>query len=135
MDDTLLFLHVLSAFLLMSTVVILSALAFGAPVPSRGVFLANLLWDIGATGTIVFGLWIVAREDVYEIGDGWIIGAIVLWFAVSGIGVRARNELQPATAGGADDTQVLTQRGVVMHWARALLVIGFLVLMIWKPGA
>ena len=135
MDDTLLFLHILSAFLLMTTVVILSALAFGAAVPSRGVFLANLFWDVGGLGTIAFGLWIVAREDVYQIGDGWIIGAIVLWFAVTGIGVRARNELQPAVAGGVDDTQTLTQRGIVLHWVRALIVIGFLVLMIWKPGA
>jgi hypothetical protein len=135
MDDTLLFLHVLSAFLLVTTVVILSALALGAAVPSRGVFLANLLWDIGALGAILFGVWIVLRQDAYGIGDGWILGAIVLWFAVTGIGVRARNELQPAAAGGPEDTQTLTQRGVMLHWVRALIVIGFLVLMIWKPGA
>lgn len=132
MDDTLLFLHVLSAFMLMATVVMLSAVALGAPVGTRVLSVGNLLWDVGGLGTLGFGLWIVVREDLYGIGDGWIVAAIALWFVATGLGVRARDEIEPAAAAEAP---AFTSRGVVVHWLRALLVVGFLVLMIWKPGA
>ena len=129
MDDTLLFLHVLSAFLLASTVVMLSAVALGAPVGARVASLGNLLWDVGGLGTLAFGIWIVARHDAGEIGDGWIIGAIVLWFAETGVATAARRGLTegqtPAYSAGA----------ARMHWLRSAMVIGFLVLMVWKPGA
>jgi hypothetical protein len=125
-DDTLLFLHVLSAFMLMATVVLLSGVAVGANVGSGTVRLANILWDVGGVGTIVFGIWIVARSDFYEIGDGWIIGAIVLWVLMAGLGVRARDRITDGAFAGA---------GLRLHWLRALIVVGFLVLMVWKPGA
>jgi hypothetical protein len=127
MDDTLLFLHVLSAFMLGATVVMLSSVALGANVGSRTVSLGNLLWDIGGGGTLVFGIWLVARSDFYEITDGWILGALGLWLVVAGSGGMARKEL--TEEGG------YTDRGRLVHWARALIVVGFLVLMIWKPGA
>ena len=130
MYETLLFLHVLSAFLLSSTVVMLSAVALGAPVGARVASLGNLLWDIGGLGTLVFGIWIVAREEVYEITEGWILGAIVLWFVATGVAVVARREL-------SDDREHprFTAAGARMHWLRSAIVVGFLVLMIWKPGA
>ena len=127
MDDALLFLHVLSAFLLMATVVLYGAVALGAPLPARGAFVADRLWDVGGLGTLAFGLWIVGREDAYEIGDGWIVGALVLWFVVTGVGQAARGGLEPAVGP--------SRRGIALHWLRALLIVGFLVLMIWKPGA
>jgi hypothetical protein len=130
MDETLLFLHVLSAFLLGSTVVMLSAVALGAPVGSRVASVGNLLWDIGGLGTLVFGLWIVAREETYELTEGWILGAIVLWFVATGVAVVARRGL-------SDDPEQprYTATAARMHWLRAAIVVGFLVLMIWKPGA
>jgi hypothetical protein len=128
MDDTLLFLHVLSAFMLMATVVLLSSVAIGAPVGARTVTLGNRLWDIGGVGTIVFGVWIVLRDDFYDITDGWILTAIVLWFIATGAGVRARPEV---SEGGEATYDALATR---LHWLRAVLIVGFLVLMIWKPG-
>ena len=129
MDDTLLFLHVLSAFMLMATVVMLSAVAVGAPVGARVVSLGHLLWDVGGFGTLVFGVWMVAREDVYDMTDGWIVGALALWVAIAAIGGRAR------TLVSEGDEPAYTQLGARLHWLRALLVVGFLVLMVWKPGA
>jgi phosphate/sulfate permease len=128
-DDTLLFLHVLSAFLLMSAVVMLSAVALGAPAGTRVVSVGNLLWDVGGLGTLAFGVWIVLREDVYDITDGWILAAIVLWFLATGAGVRAR---QAVTEG---EEPRYTPLGARLHWMRAVIVVGFLVLMVWKPGA
>ena len=141
MNDTLLFLHVLSAFLLAASVVCLSAVAIGAAVNERTVSLGNLLWDVGGLGTLVFGVWLALRIDGYEITDGWILGAIVLWFVATGVAVGARRELQPATAAPAPDQEAAatspgwTARGVALHWVRAAIVVAFLVLMIWKPGA
>lgn len=128
MDDTLLFLHVLSAFMLMATVVLMSSVAIGAPVGARTVTLGNRLWDIGAAGTLVFGVWIVLRSDFYDITDGWILGAIVLWIIAGGVGVRARQSVSEG------DDPSFTALGARLHWLRAALVIGLLILMIWKPG-
>jgi hypothetical protein len=129
MDDALLFLHVLSAFLLMATVVMLSAVALGAPVGARVASVGNVLWDVGGLGTLAFGVWIVARDDAWEIGDGWILGAIALWFVATGVATATRRGLE------GDDEPVYTAAAARMHWLRSAIVVGFLVLMVWKPGA
>lgn len=129
MDETLLFLHVLSAFMLMATVIMLSAVALGAPVGARVASVGNLLWDIGGLGTLVFGVWIVLREDAYDITDTWILSAIVLWFIATGAGVRARQQVSEG------DEPAYTPLGARLHWLRSVLVVAFLILMVWKPGA
>ena len=40
---------------------------------------ADVLAWVGATGTLVFGLWLVSDAAIYDLWDGWIIGALVLW--------------------------------------------------------
>src|SRR5215213_2887734 len=99
MYDTLLFLHLLAAFLLAVTVVTYTA--------------------------VVLGIWLALHLDEYDFFDGWILGAIVLWMAATGLGVRARI--------GAED--VSAERAPLMHWLRTVAIVGLLVLMIWKPGA
>jgi hypothetical protein len=126
-DDALLFLHVLSAFMLGATVVMLSAVALGAAVGSRTASVGNLLWDVGGAGTLVFGVWMALRSDFYEITDGWVLAALALWVVAAATAGLARKEL-------TDDVRY-TSRGLLVHWGRAALVIAFLVLMIWKPGA
>ena len=120
--DALLFLHVLAAFLLMATVVMLSGVALGATASGRTVSLANLFWDIGGIGTLVFGVWLALDVDQYDIFDGWILIALGLWAIATGIGVRARD-----VAGEAAFAR--------MHWLRAVLVVLLLADMIFKPGA
>ncbi len=115
--DALLFLHVLAAFLLMATAVMLSGVALGTPAPARTVTVANVLWDVGGLGTLVLGIYLAIDIDEYEIFDAWIIGAIVLWAILYELGRRARAELLP------------------WHWLRTAVVVLLLVDMIWKPGA
>ena len=43
---------------------------------------------IGAGGTIVFGIWLAFSVGDYDIWDGWIIAAIVLWMATGAVGGR-----------------------------------------------
>ena len=125
MYDALLFFHLLAAFLLAVTVVTYTALALGAPTTGRTLFVADRCWDVGGLGTLVLGIWLALDLDQYEFWDGWILGAIALWFVATGLGQSTQRRL--AADAGADIT--------VMHWLRTLTVLGLLVLMIWKPGA
>ena len=125
MSDALLFFHLLAAFLLAVTVVTYTAVALGASTTGRTLFVADRCWDVGGLGTLVLGIWLALNLDQYEIWDGWILGAIALWFVATGLGQSTQRRL--AADAAADIT--------VMHWLRTLTVIGLLVLMIWKPGA
>jgi hypothetical protein len=125
MYDWLLFFHLLAAFMLAVTVVVYSAVALGATAPGRTLFVADRCWDVGGLGTLVLGIWLALHLDEYGFFDGWILGAIALWFVATGLG----QSIQRRTASG--------EPGAVaaMHWIRTIVIIGLLVLMIWKPGA
>jgi hypothetical protein len=122
---TLLFLHLIAAFLLAVTVVMYSAVALGAATTGRAMFVADRCWDVGGLGTLVLGIWLALNLDEYGFFDGWIIGAIVLWFVATGLG----QTVQRRTAAGE------TAAVATLHWLRTLTVLGLLVLMVWKPGA
>ena len=109
-----------------------SAVALGVPAGGRTRFVADRCWDVGGLGTLILGVWLALYLDQYEIWDGWIIGAIVLWAVATGLGESVRKSVGGAEAGGAT---VSDRRAVLMHWLRTLAVVGLLVLMIWKPGA
>jgi hypothetical protein len=122
--DALLFLHVLAAFLLMGTVVMLSGVALGTPAPARTISLANVLWDVGGIGTLIFGVWLALEQDAYGLFDGWILAAIVLWAIATELGRRARNAVRGTGEGFAR-----------WHWLRTAVVVLLLADMIFKPGA
>jgi hypothetical protein len=137
MYDWLLFFHLLAAFLLSVTAVTYSAVALGAPAGGRTIFVADRCWDVGGLGTLILGVWLALYLDQYEIWDGWIIGAIVLWLVATGLGDSVRRGLADAEPGAsaAGGVAMVESRVALMHWLRTLAVVGLLVLMIWKPGA
>jgi len=132
--DTLLLLHVLAAFALVATVVIFSAFALGLVTDSRVLALGNALWNVGGLGSLVFGIWLALYVKGYEIWDGWIITAIVLWAIATELGRRAQVGYVSLAAGG-DAASVEVRRAATMHWLRAVLVLALLVVMVYKPGA
>jgi hypothetical protein len=132
--DTLLLLHVLAAFALVATVVIFSAFALGMATDSRVLALGNALWNVGGLGSLVFGIWLALYVKGYEIWDGWIITAIVLWAIATELGRRAQVGYVSLAAGG-DATSVQVRRAATMHWLRTVLVLALLVVMVYKPGA
>jgi hypothetical protein len=134
--ETLLFLHVLAAFILVVTVVVFSAIALGAPRDSRLLEVANAFWAAGALGTLAFGIWLALYVDGYDLLDGWILSAIVLWAVATELGRRAQAAFTAAPA-GAELASVprLSGRATLMHWLRSLAVLALLVVMIYKPGA
>jgi hypothetical protein len=125
--DWLLFFHLLAAFLLAVTAVTYSAVALGALTGGRTLFVADRCWEVGGLGTLVLGVWLALYLDQYEIWDGWIIGAIVLWLVATGLGDSVRRRMAEGEAAES--------RMALMHWLRTLAVVGLLVLMVWKPGA
>ena len=134
MYDTLLLLHVLAAFALVATVVIFSAFALGVATDSRVLALGNALWNVGGLGSLVFGIWLALYVKGYEIWDGWIITAIVLWAIATELGRRAQVGYVSLAAGG-DAASVEVRRAATMHWLRTVLVLALLVVMVYKPGA
>jgi hypothetical protein len=123
--DWLLFLHVLSAFLLVGTVVVYSAVVLGAPAPARTASVANIFWAVGGLGTLLLGIALAIQVDGYHPWDGWILGAIVLWAGATELGRRAQLAIDDPAGG----------RLAQWHWLRTVLVLALLVVMIWKPGA
>jgi hypothetical protein len=128
MYHTLLFFHLIAAFLLAITVVMYSALALGATSSPRMLFVADRCWEVGGLGTLVFGIWLALNLDQYDFFDFWILLALVLWFVATGLGQSVQRRM------GSDD--VRAARAVnSMHWLRTIVVIALLVTMVWKPGA
>jgi uncharacterized membrane protein len=129
---TLLFLHLIAAFLLAVTVVMYSTVALGATAGGRMLFVADRCWDVGGLGTLVLGIWLALNLDEYDFFDGWILGAIVLWFVATGLGQMVQRSMATGeTSAAAGETSAVD----TLHWLRTLVVIGLLVLMVWKPGA
>jgi hypothetical protein len=132
--DTLLFLHLLSAFIAFITIAIFGAYVLGAPMGNAGQRIADISWSVSGAGLLIFGIWLALYVDGYEIWDGWILGALVLFGAASAFGAWAQKGIT-ATMGEAGGEAPSMGRVAAWHWLRTLSVIVILVLMIWKPGA
>jgi uncharacterized membrane protein len=157
LDEWILALHVLSAFAYVAGIVLFWVLVVavrtaGTPEDTIRmqpiVKVGNASVGIGAGGTILFGIWLAFSYGGYDIWDGWIIAALVLWVAAAATGSRTGNEymkgmrkaeeLHSAGQTGSN-TELLalnrTSNGVLMHALSSLVVLLILIDMIWKPGA
>jgi hypothetical protein len=130
--EWLLFLHVVAAFLLVAGLVAYSVLLLGGggAVVTRALAPPALaLWNVGGLGVLVLGVWLALDIDGYELWDGWIIAAIVLWFIASGAGGRL--------GAGVREGESLQEvdRARVLLAIMVLATLALLVDMIFKPGA
>jgi hypothetical protein len=126
--EWLLFLHVLAAFLLVSGLAAYGVLLLegGGEVVRRVLARpAGALWNVGGLGVLVFGVWLALNVDEYELWDGWIIAAIVLWLVASGAGGQLERAVREGKFAG-------THRHYIVM---ALASLALLVDMIFKPGA
>ena len=132
MYHALLFLHVLAAFSLATAALIYSAFVLGSPVNSTTRLIAEILWGVGGLGVLAFGVWLAFNRPEYEIYNGWIISALVLWVLMMGSGARASQGVKPA---GDDSALAVERRAAFAHWMRIVWFTALLVVMVWKPGA
>lgn len=157
LDDWVLALHVLSAFALVAGIILFWVLilaAWRADTPDEtlafGPFarIAQAVVGIGMIGAIVFGVWLAFSVGGYDIWDGWVVAALVLWLIGGGLGNRAGRAFAPAVnralelkkAGHTGPDAELaalnrTTHGLVLQLATSVVVLLLLVDMIWKPGA
>ncbi|MEO8289918.1 MAG: DUF2269 family protein [Gaiellaceae bacterium] len=155
--DWLLFLHVLSAFALVAALVLYSVLiasSWHRDIPSEVVRLlrvsrvGDVLIGVGSLGVLIFGIWLAIDVDGYELWDGWIIAALVLWAVMGALGARTgkvynatrdRARVLDREGGDAPSPElrslVQNRQGLLLHSATVLLVVVLLVDMIYKPGA
>jgi len=135
--DWLLFLHVLSAFLVVAGLTALWALVI-ATRPSAPLLapedakrfgrIAGPIVGIGMGGAILLGIALAIDSDAYHPWDGWIIAALVLWFVAGGAGGQAAKAFERDPVAGRS-------AGIRYQALNSLGILAILVLMIWKPGA
>jgi len=156
-DDWMLALHVLSAFAYVAGMILFWVLVVavrqtdtpeGTIRMEPVVKVGNAAVGIGAGGTILLGIWLAFSVGGYDIWDGWIIAALVLWVVAAAIGRRTgaeytkgmtkAQELQAAGQTGRNAELLAlnrTSNGVVLHFLASLVVLLIILDMIWKPGA
>jgi hypothetical protein len=126
--EWLLFFHVVAAFMVVSGLAAYGVVAFNGAAPVRAAALAPalVLWNAGAAGVLIFGVWLALDVDGYGLFDGWIIAALVLWLAAGAAGGRLERGLR--TGDDSVDPRLLVG---LMALATTLLLLD----MIFKPGA
>jgi uncharacterized membrane protein len=156
-DDWMLALHVLSAVAFVSGMVLFWILIVAVrriDTPDETLRLGplakigNAAVGIGMGGTIVLGIWLAFSVGGYDIWDGWILAALVLWFIGAGLGQRTgkaylegpqkAQELEAAGQTGPNAELLAvnrTSQGLLMHTLTSLVVLALIIDMIWKPGA
>jgi uncharacterized membrane protein len=156
-DDWLLALHVIGAFAYVAGVVLFWILVVavrkvdtpeGTIRMEPMVKVGNVAVGIGAGATIVLGIWLAFSFGDYDIWDGWIVAALVLWVLSTVLGQRTgvaytrgmtkAKELQAAGQTGSNAELLAlnrTSNGVVLHFLTSTVVLLILLDMIFKPGA
>ena len=155
--DWLLFLHVFSAFALVAaltlyTVLIVSVWNKDVPGDVARLFslqrVGDVLVGVGSIGVLVFGIWLAIDVKGYELWDGWIIAALVLWLVMGALGSRtgkiynavrdrARVLVREGDNAPSAELRALVQnrQALWLHVAGIVTVLVLLLDMIWKPGA
>jgi hypothetical protein len=115
---------------------------------SRVGMIGSALTVAGLLGAITFGIWLAILRDDFQVWDGWVIAAIVLWaiatvaivrsFVEYAKAVEKARALVPSGQTGPDaELRALnrTSTGLLLRALASLAVVLIVVDMIWKPGA
>ncbi len=153
LDDWILSLHVLSAFALVAaevafTIMVVALWRSDSPARVAGMMrvakVGTLMVMIGISGTLVFGVWLAISLDAYQLWDGWVIAALVLWAVGTALGQRSGEEYNAAAVQAQDDLKAGrpsslpaygASRAFWLHVGVVVVILLILIDMIWKPGA
>ena len=87
-EDWIFSLHLLMAAtlvgsLVMSWIVVVSLLSAHTPGATLSLgrvgMVGTVTTVVGLVGAIAFGIWLAILRDAFQVWDGWVIAAIVLW--------------------------------------------------------
>jgi hypothetical protein len=129
--EWLLFGHLLAAFALVAGIAAYGVIVLSGTEAARRALAppAVALWNAGGLGVLVLGIWLALEVDGYEVWDGWILAAIVLWLVASAAGGRLARAMREGAAGSPE------ARASVLVAVMALATTALLLDMIFKPGA
>jgi hypothetical protein len=156
-EDWIFALHLLSAAtlvgaLVMSWIVVVASLSAHTPEATLNLHRVGIVGTgatiFGLAGAFGFGIWLAILHDAFQVWDGWVIAAIVLW-AIATVGLlRSFAEYQKpvekaralAASGQNDPSTELTalnraSTGLVLRALASAAVVLIVIDMIWKPGA
>lgn len=155
-ENVLLFLHILGAFMIVGGAVTDTILQLRGGRTTSTHTLANLA-DLqlraermallpGAVVAIVFGTWLVPVAG-FSFAGWWLSAAYLAWVVMMGVhgvmgaGVRrVHAEAERLVAQGVAESEELrarfaAPRAVAMRWVIDALILVFLYLMVFRPGA
>jgi hypothetical protein len=146
-------LHLISAFAVAAALVLFSVLVVSGRrmttlEQTRALFrvapVGNALITAGLALVLIFGVILAVDSDRFNIWDGWVIAAIVLFAIFGGVGQRSGayyTEVQKLAEepGGGNEAEVLARlrasTGATLHVATIALFVLIVLDMIYKPGA
>jgi len=156
-EDWIFALHLLSAAtlvgsLVMSWIVVVALRATDTPDATlslnRVALVGTAAIVVGLVGAIAFGIWLAILRDAFQVWDGWVIAAIVLWIVATAALLRSFAEYaKPAATAKAllaarrtDPSEELTAlnrtaTGLLLRGLASAAVVLIVIDMIWKPGA
>jgi hypothetical protein len=115
---------------------------------NRVAAVGTALTVVGLIGVIAFGIWLAILRDAFEVWDGWVIGAIVLWSVATVALLRsfveyakpvekARVLVASGQTGPSAELTALnrTSTGLLLRAVASAAVVLIVIDMIWKPGA
>jgi predicted integral membrane protein DUF2269 len=156
-EDWIFALHLLSAAtlvgsLVMSWIVVVALRSADTPNATlnlnRVAMVGTATIVVGLVGAIGFGIWLAILRDAFQVWDGWVIAAIVLWTIAAVALVRSFVEYaKPAqkaralVASGETGPNIeltalnRTSTGLMLRILASASIVLIVIDMIWKPGA
>jgi hypothetical protein len=115
---------------------------------NRVAMVGATILGVGLVGVIGFGIWLAILRDAFQVWDGWVIAAIILWCIATAAIVRAvaeyRKTAERARAliasghAGPDAELAALNRTTTALLTRALAsaaIVLIVIDMVYKPGA
>ena len=156
-EDWIFALHLLTAAtlvgsLVMSWIVVVALRSADTPAATlslnRVAIVATATTVVGLIGAIGFGIWLAILRDDFQLWDGWVMAAILLWsIATVALGrsfaeyagpvTKARALTASGQTGANPELTALnrTRTGLVLRALGSAAIVLIVIDMIWKPGA
>jgi hypothetical protein len=115
---------------------------------NRVAMVGTALTLVALVGAIGFGIWLVLLRDRFQLWDGWVIAALVLW-SIAAVALlrsfveygkapaRARALVASGETTRSDELAALNRSttGLLLRTVASAAIVLIVVDMIWKPGA
>jgi hypothetical protein len=156
-EDWIFALHLLTAAtlvgsLVMSWIVVVALRSADTPAATlslnRVALVATATTVVGLVGAIGFGIWLAFLRDDFQLWDGWVMTAILLWtIATVALGRSFAEYARPvekarvlAASGQTGPSPELTalnrtRTGLALRALGSAAIVLIVIDMIWKPGA